>query len=156
MPNCQLTSQYESSNYRLGKKDKVQDTIWYADNTTAGGTWWDHISEIGPEYGYHPKDLSTEVEEATAMEWVCPSLKKGRGTTSGGMGTTVTVVYRITSVIGENTVNHGTANNTLDSTHFVHPVLANSMSLRWSMALLLWSCPQVEEGVCLPRLLSRD
>ena len=33
----------------------------------------------------------------------------------------------------------------------------NSVSLKWSMVpLLLWSCPQVEVGVRLPWLLSRD
>ena len=39
--------------------------VWYADDATADGdltcvrAWWDRISEMGPEYGYHPNASNT-------------------------------------------------------------------------------------------------
>ena len=39
--------------------------VWYADDATAGGdltclrAWWDRISEMSPEYGYHPNASKT-------------------------------------------------------------------------------------------------
>ena len=39
--------------------------VWYADDATAGGglrhlrQWWDHLSEIGPDYGYYPNASKT-------------------------------------------------------------------------------------------------
>ena len=39
--------------------------MWFADDATAGGnlthlkTWWDNISELASEYGYHPNASKT-------------------------------------------------------------------------------------------------
>ena len=39
--------------------------VWYADDATAGASlkhlkeWWDHIVELGPDYGYHPNATKT-------------------------------------------------------------------------------------------------
>ena len=41
------------------KEEGVQQ-IWFADDATVGGklaklhAWWDHICELGPDYGYFP------------------------------------------------------------------------------------------------------
>ena len=46
-------------------KDKANKQVWFADDATAGGTlphlrtWWDRISSIGPDYGYHPNASKT-------------------------------------------------------------------------------------------------
>ncbi len=41
--------------------------VWFADDSTSGGTitgvkkWWDHLKEVGPKYGYHPKPSKTHI-----------------------------------------------------------------------------------------------
>ncbi len=41
--------------------------VWFADDSTAGGsingvkTWWDHLKETGPKYGYYPKPSKTYI-----------------------------------------------------------------------------------------------
>ena len=46
-------------------KDREIRQVWFADDAKAGGnlthlkTWWDNISELGPEYGYHPNASKT-------------------------------------------------------------------------------------------------
>ena len=41
------------------KDDRIKQ-VWFADDATAGGSlthlkaWWDHIVQVGPEYGYFP------------------------------------------------------------------------------------------------------
>ena len=46
-------------------EDRVNKQVWFADDATAGGnldrlkTWWDRISEIGPDYGYYPNSSKT-------------------------------------------------------------------------------------------------
>ena len=61
-------------------EDRVNKQVWFADDATAGGdlarlrTWWDRISEIGPNYGYYPNPSKTwlivkdsNLEEATTL-----------------------------------------------------------------------------------------
>ncbi len=61
-------------------EDRVNKQVWFADDATAGGnlarlkTWWDRISEIGPDYGYYPNPSKTwlivkdsNLEEATTL-----------------------------------------------------------------------------------------
>ena len=61
-------------------EDRVNKQVWFADDATAGGnlarlkTWWDRISEIGPDYGYYPNPTKTwlivkdsNLEEATTL-----------------------------------------------------------------------------------------
>ena len=44
-------------------EDRVNKQVWFADDATARGnlarlkTWWDRISEIGPDYGYYTQSL---------------------------------------------------------------------------------------------------
>ena len=46
-------------------EDKEVKQVWFADDATARGnlthlkTWWDNISEIGPEFGCHPNASKT-------------------------------------------------------------------------------------------------
>ena len=61
-------------------EDSETKQVWYADDATAGGSlnhlkaWWDRISAVGPDYGYHPNASKTwlivkeaSLEEATAV-----------------------------------------------------------------------------------------
>ena len=61
-------------------EDRVNKQVWFADDATAGGdlarlkTWWDRISEIGPDYGYYPNPSKTwlivkdsNLKEATTL-----------------------------------------------------------------------------------------
>ena len=55
-------------------EDRVNKQVWFADDATAGGnlaclkTWWDRISEIGPDYGYHPNPTKTvNLKEAATL-----------------------------------------------------------------------------------------
>ena len=54
--------------------------VWFADDATAGGNlvnlkeWWEHIIQLGPNYGYHPNASKTwlivkegHLEEARAI-----------------------------------------------------------------------------------------
>ena len=48
-------------------KEESVKQVWYADDATAGAqlthlrAWWDHMVEIGPDYGYHPNAAKTWV-----------------------------------------------------------------------------------------------
>jgi len=49
--------------HRLMTNDTKQ--VWYADDASAAGDlyalkrWWDHLTQIGPEYGYYPNACKT-------------------------------------------------------------------------------------------------
>ncbi len=51
--------------------------IWYADDATAAGTlenlkiWWDHLSKIGPAFGYHVNLQKTWL--VTSDNFSCPA-----------------------------------------------------------------------------------
>ena len=48
------------------KSDQIVQ-VWFADDSTCGGTiegvkkWWDHLKGIGPKYGYYPKPSKTYI-----------------------------------------------------------------------------------------------
>ncbi len=48
--------------------------VWFADDAIAGAwlyhlrAWWDHLVDIGPEYGYHPNASKTWL---TVKAWCC-------------------------------------------------------------------------------------
>ena len=48
---------------RLSNENAKQ--AWYADDASAAGNihalrhWWDHLVELGPDYGYHPNAPKT-------------------------------------------------------------------------------------------------
>ena len=48
------------------ENDEIKQ-VWFADDATAGGSltglrkWWDILVERGPDYGYHPNPLKTNV-----------------------------------------------------------------------------------------------
>ena len=74
-------------------QDSEIKQVWFADDATAGGNlarvkmWWDHIIQLGPNYGYYPNASKTwlivkeeHLEKAQCL-WVqtLPSLQKERG-----------------------------------------------------------------------------
>ena len=46
-------------------KDNAVKQVWFADDATTGGNlvnlkeWWEHIVNIGPDYGYYPNSMKT-------------------------------------------------------------------------------------------------
>ena len=55
--------------------------MWFADDATAGDLshlklWWDRISAIGPDYGYHPNASKT---------WLIATIERCHGTRAAGL-----------------------------------------------------------------------
>ena len=69
--------------HRLAK-DTIKQ-VWYADDATASGglcylrQWWDHLSEIGPDYGYYPNASKTCLIVKEEKLTLAASLFQGTG-----------------------------------------------------------------------------
>ena len=99
--------------------------VWYADDATASGslsslrTWWDHLSSVGPAFGYHANATKT---------WLL---------------TKEDHVDRAKVLFGDTNVNitthgHPHLGAPLGSIEFVHQFVANKVN-QWTQELLLLS-----------------
>ena len=70
--------------------DSHPDTkqVWYADDATGAGScsslkkWWDHITTVGPKYGYFPKCSKSHLMVKPEFEESAKSIFEGTNTTS--------------------------------------------------------------------------
>ena len=95
------------------KEEGVQQ-VWFGDDAMAGGklaklhAWWDHICELGPDYGYFPNATKT---------WL---VVKGHLEGARGMfeGTGITITVEGRRYLGAAIGNH------LNESHHVLPLKA--------------------------------
>ena len=121
--------------------------VWFADDATAGGNlanlkeWWEHIIQLGSNYGYHPNASKTwlivkegHLEEARAIfEGTGVAITtEGKRHLGAAIGTSIFVESYVQQKVSEWVHEMETSSIAITQPHAAYAALTHGLSSRWT------------------------